>query len=422
MLSLIDTIRQVISPQQPVSTDAETLKEGEILEVNDEIKKIIKSNKRRTQIIINPPVKEGMTADQEWQLGATDPFKALASPKATPSLVYIAMSTIKKQMDVTEASDDDFETIDEAVTSETPEQAAEGKKWHVDNPVSHENIVNHYNMATNDEKMSGHSWYNDAHHMVKHIANDTKTPMHTTSGLIATYSPQTHWASNIQTAAKVARTKEPIGGPGSGVMASLAQKQSAGRMLNGEHYNDVLKGHKIRAFAHLIEHGDSTPHTEGSPSVVVDRHALSVAAGKRVPDRAFGHAGLKNKKRYNEVAGAYHQAAQELSKQHGVSIKPHQVQATTWLVRQRLNQGEDATNNARLKASDHAQRYIKQWDQYRDEHHPSMFMLHMPGVGYSKKEETAPEPSDHDHDWGKLTNPEHQAKVDAMEPHKHKFI
>lgn len=246
-----------------------------------------------------------------------------------------------------EATDDEFEIINEKLIADmTPEQhkrfrqsEAEATEWHQKNPVHHQNIIDHYNKATADEKHNGHTWYADAHHMAKVVANDTKTPLHTVAGLISNYSPQTQWHSNIMTAAKVAREKKALGGKGSGVFADERQKAAAHRMLNGEHYDHVIKGQKTHAFAHLIEHGGNKDDTKHH--VVVDRHAYSVAAGSRITDAAFGQTKLKTKKGYSHVADAYHKAAQHLSEQHGIKIHAHQVQAVTWLVRQRLNSEEE---------------------------------------------------------------------------------
>src|SRR4051812_10751254 len=80
-------------------------------------------------------------------------------------------------------------------------------EWHQKHPVHHMNIVHHYNQSTEGERSNGHSWYHGAHHIAKAIAHDTKTPVHAMAGLISNYSPQTHWHTNIHTAAMVARDK-----------------------------------------------------------------------------------------------------------------------------------------------------------------------------------------------------------------------
>ena len=276
--------------------------------------------------------------------------------------------------------------------------AKKGKEWHKANPINHMNIVNHYNAASEEHKRVGHHWYSDAHHMTKEIAHGTNTPMHHMAGLVANYSPQTHWFQNIHTAAHVARHKTPVGGPGSGVFASGDQKKAAHRIMSGEHYNHVLKGHKIKAFAHLIEHGGDHPDDK-EKHVVVDRHAHSVASGKRITDAAFSQAGLKGHKQYQKVSQAYRDAAAHLSHQHNTTIHPHQVQAVTWLHRQHLNaQEERADAKSQSKTAARGVAAKKKWDQYAGEHHPSIAGKE-PGTGYNENYTEFDYNEDYNVDW-----------------------
>lgn len=258
------------------------------------------------------------------------------------------------------------------VADMTPEQKAQhlennaaGKQWHKENPVHHANIVNHWNQATHKEKKYGKNWYKDAHKVAHSLAKETGIHRHQAAGLLANYSPQTDWHSNMITAARVARTKKAIGGKGQPAyhksmggraMTSNAQKSTAHRILNGEHYDNVIKGHKVRAFAHLIDHGGNADPTK--PHVCVDRHAMSVACGKRIPEHAFNTAGLKQKKKYDSVSHAYVKAAEHINKESGAKpgdhnhVEPHHVQATTWVVRQRLNDHEDSSHRAAKAAGE----------------------------------------------------------------------
>jgi hypothetical protein len=258
----------------------------------------------------------------------------------------------------------------------TPEAKAESHAWMKKNPVNHKNIISHFEQATPEERHVGHNWYSDAHHITKHIAHDTGHAMHTVAGLMSNYSPQTSWHQNIHTAARVAKGREAMGGPGSGIMASSQQKASAHRMLQGEHHSTVLKGYKTKAFAHLIEHGKQTD--EKNPQVVVDRHAFSVASGAQASDKVIAHAGLKGKKRYQAVAQAYHKAAKHISATTGQKWEGHQVQAATWLVRQRLNQTQGRSASQGKIAAAHKAK----WDGYAKEHHPNTVGKE-PGVGFS---------------------------------------
>lgn len=280
---------------------------------------------------------------------------------------------------VSQMSDEEYATH----KVNTAKEKEAGEAWNKANPVGAHNIVDHWNRSTPDEKANGETWYQDAHHLTRTVAHDTDTPIHTMSGLMSNYSPQTHWATNMMNAAKVARTRTPMGGPGEGIMATTNQKKAAGRMLNGEHYDKVLSGPKTKAFAHLIEHGGNADPND--PKVVVDRHALSVAAGARASDNAYTYSKLGNKGRYHEVSNAYHQAAKHISKQEGRPIEAHQVQAVTWLTRQRLNEQHDRDLSATASSASgsKSRSAVKEWNEYAAEHHPSAIGKE-PGTGYSK--------------------------------------
>jgi hypothetical protein len=252
-----------------------------------------------------------------------------------------------------------------------------GKDWVSSRPAHHQNIVDHYNRATQSEKDFGHNWYEDAHHLTKAVARYTNTGMHEAAGHVANYSPQTDWAQNIHTASRVMRKKEALGGKGSGVFASGSQKAAAQRMLDGESHTNILKGHKIRAFAHLIEHGGNADAS--NPHVVIDRHAAAVAHGDRITDNAYKHGlgGLKSKKLYNSYEQHYHAAAHAINAANAGNpnhkpVQAHQVQAATWLVRQRENQGLESTKSKK-GASGTAKRTEKSaaaWDAERKERFP----------------------------------------------------
>lgn len=280
---------------------------------------------------------------------------------------------------------------------QSPKMAAGPKYPHAadhpffqEHPVHHDNITSHWHDASDDEKEQGKSWYKDAHTIAKGIGSVTGHDTHTAAGIVANYSPQQGWAGNLHNAAKVMREGHGIGGKGSGMFASDQQRKSADRILSGEHHDDVLKGHKVKDFAHLIEHGgDANPH---EPRAVVDRHALGVAAGKRMSDDDYGKFPKTQRHYYNHVVGAYHQAAKHLSEHEGEPIYAHQVQAVTWLVRQRKNQeAEQASHGAdsnadRLNKGREVgrQRSEQGWHDYRNQHFPGLG--EGPGTGYEKNE------------------------------------
>lgn len=266
---------------------------------------------------------------------------------------------------------------------------AEGENWHRDHPVDHMNIVNHFDQATLGEMHNGKTWYSDAQHFSKAIAKATGVPHHTVAGLTANYSPQTDWHGNMLTAARVARHKTAVGGGEQKSyykygksLASNQQKNAAQRMLNGEHYDNVLSGQKIKNFAHLIEHGGNQDNH--NPHVAIDRHAHSVASGARISDAAFSVSGLKSKKRYDYLKNLYVQAANHINQRSGANVgdahyvHPHQVQAVTWLVRQRLNNEEDLKNASGkvkqklIKAGKSRETSKKKWQSYSGTWHPEL--------------------------------------------------
>ena len=259
--------------------------------------------------------------------------------------------------------------------------------WFRAHPVNHEHIVRHWRQATRKEIERGMRWYADAHILATTIANGDA---HLGAGMLAIYSPQQGWTGNILNAARVLRDRHGIGGPGSGVLASASQKQAANRLLSGEPYTDIVTGPKIRNFAHLIEHGgDADPN---NPCVVIDRHALSVACGHTLRSDEYDSAPLRGFKRrdgsisslhYDYVVDQYCHASELVSRLVTTRVAPHQVQAVTWLVHQRLNQQAElelspnrlakGRNRARSKSE-------KAWQEFRTKHFPGL--LTYPSTGY----------------------------------------
>lgn len=259
--------------------------------------------------------------------------------------------------------------------------------WFRKHPVSHENIVWHWGQATSDEIAQGMRWYADAHHVATVIADGDPQ---LGAGMLAIYSPQQGWIGNVLNAARVLREGKGIGGPGSGMFASASQKHAADRLLSGDRYEDILTGPKVRDFAHLIEHGgDKDPET---PRVVIDRHALSVAHGRALTDDEYGTAPMKGTRRrdgsisrrhYDHVVSLYHRASEVITCRIGERVSAHQVQAVTWLVRQRLNQqAEQERGLTRLERGRNRARANSEraWHDFRTTHLPQLASC--PGTGY----------------------------------------
>jgi hypothetical protein len=402
-LSKLKTIISEIDKKESIKDDK-----------NSKKMKTVELNKNKSKILIHPPLHEGVGDDfitpAERMRAVYYPEGVINDPKSRAALKNYANYIFQLRIESVDEYDgeSDNELIEEKKKAGTPEEKAAIKdsamEWHAKNPINHQNIIDHYNQATDDEKKAGASWYNDAHHMTASIGRDTKTPQHVMAGLAAVYSPQTLWASNVMTAAKVARTKQALGGPGDGVMASKSQKGAAQKMLAGEHYDKVLKGDKIRAFAHLIEHGgDADPK---NPRVCVDRHAYSVAAGCRITDNAFGYAGMKNKGKYQELSNAYKKAAEHISKTEGRPIAPHQLQATTWLTRQRLNEAGDRSRQKSGGSKTAGKAMVAQahWNSYANEHHPNLVSIPTTGYSHEDHRQSLPEPEQQDYHNSRFHN------------------
>jgi len=240
-----------------------------------------------------------------------------------------------------------------------------------DHPMNAGNIVTAYHQTTDDERSLGRRWYSDAHHVAGAIAGGNHA---LGAGLLSAYSPQTAWPINMFNASRAAQGEPP--GPGSGAMGS--QQKPAIQMLAGKHHSEVLKGPKTRAFAKLIEHGDDTPEDKasGNHQVVVDRHALSVAAGRRLSKEEGGKFPASQQQHYDHVSHMYRDAARTLSEHYGREVKPHEVQAATWLRQQRMNQAEDSAglggggagaSKGRVQTFTRGQ---ERWKQHHQQQHP----------------------------------------------------
>lgn len=211
-----------------------------------------------------------------------------------------------------------------------------------EHPVSAAHVVAHWADATPEEKNQGERWYSDAHllaHALAHTYAGGDTGK--AAGVISAYSPRTSWAANMHNAARSLASGKALG-VGEGLSIMGMHHGFADRIMNGEDYDKVLKAPKTNAFAKLIHHGGIDPHTgRPMPHVVIDRHALSVAAGQRLSEDDAAGFPSSTPHYYNHVAKTYSDAADAISKTEGRTVAPHQVQAVTWLVRIRHNQEED---------------------------------------------------------------------------------
>jgi hypothetical protein len=261
--------------------------------------------------------------------------------------------------------------------------------WFKQVPLSHENVISHWEQSTPEEKQQGARWYPDAHHVAKAIAKlnpdikDDREASHKGAGVLSAYSPQQGWWANQHNAARSFLNKKAVG-KGEGIMVMSSHATAAQKILDGEDHQKALKGPKTQDFAHLIEHGGNDEKGNPSHRVVVDRHALSVAAGRRLDADDVKGFPSQNRHYYEHVAQQYRTAAAVLSDREGRQIPPHEVQAVTWLTRQRLNaEGEDSPGQKGRNTVQRNQR--KTWQDMSKEHTPDLHDTDPPNSHVSKK-------------------------------------
>jgi hypothetical protein len=215
-------------------------------------------------------------------------------------------------------------------------------------PVSAKNIIAAYDAVPKEMRGPGKSWYPDAHLLAKAIASGDAEKG---AILLANYSPQANWPINMFRAARAFHDSKPI--PAGEGFVSGDQVKKAQRALDGESIDDILISPKTRSFAKLIAQGDDSPD-DPYGHVVIDAHALNVAAGGTIRGATYTH-GEKRKKlppeddppigkdvRTHEYVGdQYREAAHTISLRDGELMKPYELQAITWVAQVLANQALD---------------------------------------------------------------------------------
>jgi 8-oxo-dGTP pyrophosphatase MutT (NUDIX family) len=240
------------------------------------------------------------------------------------------------------------------------------------NPAKPEHIVKSFMQANEGQRAQGMRWYSDAHLLAGAIAKGDHAKG---AGVLAAYSPKAAWPDNIFNAARSLHEGRALGkGEGASIMGQ--HQRTAQKIMDGEHHSKVMKSPKIGDFAHLIEHGDDSPDEkeQGKSRVVIDRHALSVAIGRRVTQSDLDDAPLHSRHYYEHVADQYRTAARQISDKLGTPVAPHQVQAVTWGVQQRANEKADAEAaeaHARGRAT-RTNNSWKRWEEHGKENFPEL--------------------------------------------------
>lgn len=236
------------------------------------------------------------------------------------------------------------------------------------NPVSAANVVKIYKQATPAEKNQGLRWYADAHRLAWALGGgDAELG----AKMLSAYSSRTGWPLNMFNAARSLAEGRALG-PGDGVI--MGQHRKAGEaILGGADIDTAFPSPKTNAFARLIALGEDHPDDELG-QVVIDRHALSVAAGRRltkedVEGKGEFHSPIAQPRMYEHVADQYRTGARQISDEEGQEISPAQLQAIGWLVQQRLNQEEDLASGSGGKGLVTAMKnHWAAWEAYAKEH------------------------------------------------------
>lgn len=179
--------------------------------------------------------------------------------------------------------------------------------------ISTRNITRAFRAATPDDRIAGKSWYATAREISATL--DPADPARA-AAVIAVLSPRLSWKKNVEAAADAYAGRTPR------VLKANAAK--AARILAGEDPEDVVTGPKVRAFWRTIV-DPTDPRT-----VVIDRHAIDIAAGRVLDDETRGRF-LGRKGGYDAVCDAYRRAARIVSKETGQDWSPADIQATTWV-------------------------------------------------------------------------------------------
>lgn len=170
--------------------------------------------------------------------------------------------------------------------------------------------------ASADQRAQGLAWYADALAVCQAIAAISGpgvaaiTP-ETVAGVFAALSPRTHVKTNIAWCAALVHAART--GQACPDVHTRTMRAQAWRIANGESWDDVLRGPKVRAFAANLT-GDLNP-------VTVDVWMVRVIMGDAAP--ADGRIGAKL---YRECADVIARVAR------AVDMPPAHVQAILWIV------------------------------------------------------------------------------------------
>jgi hypothetical protein len=157
--------------------------------------------------------------------------------------------------------------------------------------VSTRNITRVFRATTPADRAGGQVWYVAAHRIA--LSLDPADPTRA-AAVIAVLSPMLSWPRNVVEARNV-YSGQPVR-----ALGSSARK--ARMILAGGDPEQIVSGRKVHAFWRTIA-------DPAEPSaVVIDRHAIDIAAGRVLGDKIRGRH-LRRAGAYDEVAEKYRRAA-----------------------------------------------------------------------------------------------------------------
>lgn len=176
--------------------------------------------------------------------------------------------------------------------------------------MSTRNITKAYRLSTTTDRLEGEGWYDAA----KAFAATLDTDVSRAVAVMAVISPMVSWNRNREIVRRL------YDGDRSSMCLSSSMAKAIRILDHGEDPAVVMRGEKVVAFYNNIMGIDDG-------TVTIDRHAMMVAEGKRIPGRELKFTKTVNRK----YAEEYRRAATILSKEFGRIITPAQVQATVWV-------------------------------------------------------------------------------------------
>lgn len=195
--------------------------------------------------------------------------------------------------------------------------------------MSSQNIIAVYNLATATDKINGADWYDRALTFANALSAVYSIEVTTIVGVIASLSPRNRWERNMQDAESM--VKAYANGATYNDLMQLkvctfkTGKDKAARILTDKISDRAellatLKGPKLQEFFNCIL-GDAD-------DVCIDGHAYSIWVGDRI---TLANVPSIGKKLRQSIKADYQLAALSLG------VKPHVVQAITWVTWKRLH-------------------------------------------------------------------------------------